>query len=372
MKILKYIILALVILNLPSKALFTVGATIGSLLSYTTMLLLIVYYFLSKKTSPNWRLIIIALAYFVISAFQFSGPSMIFILEAVKYFIFLVCGYELCKTVNNAEMFYFILIGSLSIGYDALFVPTKFGRYSGVYLNPNVAGFMCIYGYSLVYSLKNTSIKLLGQFVFTLMGLLTFSRTFIVIWVFLNIISLRISIKNIRILGLVILIFSTLVVIDEVVGLENPRFEQLKRIANNEEVTVEEVNTDNRADTWAHFYDDILAAPIFGSGYGTFSGKLGSLGAHNTYLMIIGEAGIIALTIFLAYIGYLFYWSIYFFKQRPNLIMQTIALAMFLLANHNFFIFYFVTFTAMWIQYQIYALKNNPDVDEKQLEYDNI
>jgi O-antigen ligase len=370
MKILKYIVLALIILNLPSKALFTIGPAIGSLLSYTTILLLLVYYLLAKKTEPNWSLIIITLAYFIIGSFQYYGTTMEFVYELIKYFIFIICGYELCKKVSNIELFYFILIGALSIGFDALFIPTEFGRYSGVYMNPNVAGFMCIYGYSLVYSLKNTSLKLLGQFLFTLMGLLTFSRTFIVIWVFLNIISLKISIKNIRILGVGILIFSALIVIDEVVGLNNPRFEQLKSIVNNEDVSAKEINEDSRAETWAKFYDQILESPIFGSGYGTFSGKLDSLGAHNTYLMIIGEAGIIALALFLGYIGYLFYWSIYFFKQVPNLIMQTIALAMFLLANHNFFTFYFVTFTAMWIQYQIYKEKTHSSIEEKQLKYD--
>jgi O-antigen ligase len=364
MKILKYVILALILLNLPSKALFTIGATIGSLLSYATILLLALYYFLSNKTAPNWRMIILSLAYFLIGAFQYAGSSTVFIMEIIKYFIFIICAYELIKTVTNVELFYFILIGSLSIGYDAMFVPTEFGRYSGFYLGPNVAGFMCIYGYSLVYSLKNTSLKLIGQFIFTLMGLLTFSRTFIVIWLFLNIVSLKISIKNIRIFGIGILIFSTLIVIDEVVGLNNPRFEQLKSIMNNEEISSDEINDDSRAETWAHFYDEILESPIFGNGYGTLSGKLGSLGAHNTYLMIIGEAGIIALALFLSYIFYLFYWSIYFFKEKPNLIMQTIALAMFLLANHNFFIFYFVLFAAMWIQYQIVFLKKELPLEQ--------
>lgn len=365
MKILKYIVFSLVILNLPSKALVTIGPTIGSLLSYTTILLLVVYYFLEKKTELNWYLIIITLAYFIIGSFQYYGTSSIFILELIKYLIFVVCGYELSKRITNLEMFYFILIGALSIGFDALLFPTIFGRYSGFYLNPNVAGFMCIYGYSLVYSLKNTSLKLLGQFVFTLMGLLTFSRTFIVIWLFLNLISLKISIKNIRILGIGVLIFGALIIIDDIAGLNNPRFEQLKNIVNNENVSTEEINEDSRAETWAQFYDEILAAPIFGSGYGTFSGKLGSLGTHNTYLMIIGEAGIIPFALFLIYISYLFYWSIYFFRNSPNLIMQTIALAMFLLANHNFFVFYFVTFTAMWIQYQIFIKKNERNFGKK-------
>ena len=343
---LRYITFALIILNVPAIVLVKFNPFLGSL-------------------------IIISLSYFVISSFQYDGLTEDFIFDPIKYMIFLLCGYELTKQISIVELFYFILIGAITIGYDAIFNPTDFGRYSGFYINPNVAGFMCIYGYSLVFSLKNSTLKLLGQFIFTLMGLLTFSRTFIVIWVVLNLISIRISVKNLRIFGLGFLIFSTLVIIDDTVGLNNPRFDQLKGLLSNEQVSVEEINEDNRADTWAEFYDKILERPFFGSGYGKFSGKLGQKGTHNTYLMIIGEAGIIPFLLFLGYIGYLFYWSIFYFKEKPNLIMQTIALAMFLLANHNFFTFYFVSFTAMWIQYQIYASKQGPILDNEQ-NYDTI
>jgi hypothetical protein len=43
--------------------------------------------------------------------------------------------------------------------------------------------------------------------------------------------------------------------------------------------------------------------------------------------------------------------------------MQTIALSLFLLANHNFFTFYYVSFAAMWIQYQIELAKNDDGDD---------
>lgn len=353
MKIIRIVLLMLILWNLPSIALFTIGESWGSLLSYSTIGLLLIYYLIEIKTTPNWWIIIMALLYFIISSFQFYGETKYFVRETLKFFVFIVGGYELVKRVSKEQLFLIILMGSLSVAIHALFLPTKFGRYSGFYINPNEAGFICIYGYALAYSLKNKSIKLFGQFVFTLMGLLTFSRTFIIIWIFLNIISLRISLKNIRILGIVIVIFSTLIFIDEVVGLNNPRFEQLKNIVTNENVSTKEISSDSRTETWANYYDKIMKAPIFGNGYGTLSGKTGLLGVHNSYLMIIGEAGIIPFALFVGYIGYLFYWSIYFFKKKPYLIMQTTAVALFLLTDHNFFTFYYVMFAAMWIQYQI-------------------
>ncbi len=372
MKIIRIVLLILILWNLPAIALFTLSPGLGSRLSYLTVGLLAIYYFFETKTKPNWWIIIISLLYFTISSFQYYYPANLFILETVKYFIFVIGGYELVKRVSKEQLFFILLLGTLSIAVEALLFPSKFGRYSGFYLNPNEAGFVCIFGYALVYSLKNTSIKLLGQFVFTLMGLLTFSRTFIVIWILLNIISLKVSIKNIRILGIGILIFSALIIIDQYVGLNNPRFEQLKNIVSNDKVSVNEINEDSRFDTWAHHYDKILESPFFGNGYGTFSGGLGYLGVHNSYLMIIGEAGIIPFALFLAYIGYLLYWSIYFFKNTPYLIMQTIALAIFLMTDHNFFTHYYVLFVAMWIQYQIVVQKKLPSETENQIENINL
>ncbi|RXJ45965.1 O-antigen ligase family protein [Gelidibacter gilvus] len=358
MKILRIVILALVLWNLPSIALATLGPAFGSSLSFLIISLLALYYFLEEKTTPNWWILLIAFLYFTISSFQYDGETKFFINNFVKYFVLVIGGYELIKRVSKEELFYFILLGSLSIGIETIFFPIRTGRYAGFYLNPNVAGFICIYGYALTYGLKNLPLKLFGQFIFTLMGLLTFSRTFIVIWVLLNLISLKISIKNIRILGVGVLIFSSLLVIDDIVGLNNPRFTQLKNIINNENVSNREITEDSRTDTWALHYDKIYQSPIFGNGYDTFSGEMGKVvGVHNTYLLIIGEGGIIPFLLFLGYFIYLFYWSIYFFKETPYLIMQTIALSVFLLANHNFFNFYYLTLVAMWIQYQIVKQK---------------
>ena len=353
MKIIKHICLTLILFHLSSVVLVAFGESWGAMFSTLTILFLVVFYFLEVKSSPNWWMIAIALSYFSISSLQFYGTTRFFLMDFIKYLILIICGYELVKKNSNVELFTYLLIGALSVGAEALFLTSDFGRYAGFYLNANVAGFICIFGYALTYSLKSNTFKLLGQFVFTLMGLLTFSRTFIVIWVLLNIISLKISLKNIKILGVGVLIFSTLLFIDEFVGLNNPRFDQLVNIVNNENVSEEEVSEDSRTDTWALFYDQIFESPFFGNGYGTFSGKLGYLGVHNSYLMIIGEAGIIPFLLFISLIIYFFYWSYRLFNRSPNLIMQTISLSMFLLANHNFFIYYFITFAAMWIHYQI-------------------
>lgn len=369
MKIFRAVLLALLLWNLSSIALVNLGSTAGAVLSFGTIALLAFYYLLAEKTAPNWWILIISLLYFTISSFQYQEETKYFVNDTIKYFVFVIAGYELIKKVSKEQLFYFLLLASLTIAVHALFFPSKSGRYFGIYLQPNNAGFMCIYGYALTYGIKKLPIKLLGQFIFTLMGLLTFSRSFIVIWVILNLLSLKIDIKNIRILGIGFLIFSSLLIIDDLVGLNNPRFDQLKNILTNEKVSNEEITEDSRTDTWALYYDKILEAPIFGNGYKSFQGEPGRIvGVHNSYLMILGEAGVIPFLAFLAYFMHLFYWSSYLFKEAPYLLMQTIALALFLMAFHGFFNFYFVTFTAMWIQYQIVEQKRLLSNNEIRIE----
>ena len=168
-------------------------------------------------------------------------------------------------------------------------------------------------------------------------------------------------------LGIGFLILSTLFFIDEIVGLNNPRFEQLKRIASNEKVSTREINEDSRADTWALYYDQVLDSPFIGNGWGTFSGVTGPLGAHNSFLMVVGEAGILPLLIMIAMFFVMFWQGYVYFKYAPNLIMQTIALSLVLLANHNFFNFYYFTFATMWIQYQLMVQKNNKLYNQQEI-----
>ncbi|WP_418501164.1 O-antigen ligase family protein [Flagellimonas sp.] len=354
MKILKYTILSLIVLNLPAATLKFGGGGMGSMLSYASLLLMIIYFMLCNKGKANIWMIVIGLSYYLISAFQYTGDFRTFLTLFLKYFIVVICGYEVIKQTSKKELFYFLIIGALSILIHTLFFTSDYGRYSGFYINPNVGGFICIFGYGLTYGLENKKLKLIGQFLFTLMGLLTFSRTFIALWLLLNGLSIFINIKNIRIFLLGALIMSTLFMIDEFIGLNNPRFQQLKAIVSNENVDSRQINEDSRTETWARFYDYILEKPIFGNGYGAFQGGgVHTLGSHNTYLLVIGESGILPFLIFVSLFLYLLFKGVTLFKIAPNILMQAIAISIFLLANHNFFNFYYITFLAMWLQYQV-------------------
>lgn len=324
---------------------------------------------LSKKGKTNIWLIVTGLSYYLISALQYYGEFKPFLTLFLKYLIVVICGYELIKETSKKEMYVFLIIGALSILMHTLFFTSDYGRYSGFYINPNVGGFICITGYGLSYGMENKKIKFIGQFIFTLMGLLTFSRTFIVLWLLLNLLSIFINIKNIKIFALGALILGTLFMIDEFVGLNNPRFQQLKAIVTNEKVDSDEINQNSRTETWARFYEYILDKPITGNGYGAFQGGgVHRLGSHNSYLLVIGESGIIPFLIFTSLFFYLIYKGIILFKLAPNILMQAIGLSVFLLANHNFFNFYYITFLTMWLQYQIILYDNQLQKTNKSLQ----
>ncbi|WP_394972466.1 O-antigen ligase family protein [uncultured Croceitalea sp.] len=355
MQLLKRLIFGLIIMNIPAACVIFFGFTVSGIVNYAVFILLLGYYFISDKTKTNTWLLVIGITYYLISSFTYAFETNFFIFTSLKFMVIVLCGYELIKKISKEELYYFLIIAVLSIGVHAAFFTSDFGRYSGFYLNPNVAGFVCISGFGLTYGLKSIRLKLLGQFIFSLMGFLTFSRTFIVLWIFLNLLSIRISFKNIRIFAIGFGILVTMTFIDQLVGLDSPRFKQLMAIANNEQVSTSELNEASRTETWARFYDIIYEKPIFGNGYGTFQGTEydGYHGVHNTYLLLIGEAGVIPFLLFISYLIYLLYNSFMLFNKAPNLLMQSVALSVFLLANHNFFNFYYITFIAMWIQYQI-------------------
>ncbi|WP_190808457.1 O-antigen ligase [Flagellimonas sp. S3867] len=357
MKLLKLCIFGIILLNLAAAGVAFYGFTVGGIANALSFGLLLLFFFIKikKVSKPNFWLLTIGFLYYFFSSFNYLGTDDYFILASVKYFVIVFCGYELVKRITKNELFYFLFVGSISIGIHAMFFPSNFGRYSGLYLNPNLAGFICIFCYSLIFGIKTQKLRLLSQFIVSLMGFLTFSRTFIVLWILLNLISIKISIKNIRVFAIGLGIFFTLIVIDESVGLKNPRFQQLRALASNEKVSTSELNEDSRVDTWARFYDQILENPIFGNGYGTFQGITSSsqIGSHNTYLLVLGESGFVPFLLFITFIAYLLIRSFKVFKQEPHLFLLMICLSMFLLTNHNFFNFYYITFLTMWTQFEI-------------------
>jgi O-antigen ligase len=283
-----------------------------------------------------------------------------FFIYVIKYFIIIITGYELLKRVTITELFVFLIIGALSTILELLFFydPTNDnGRYSGFYLNANSMGFICMIGYGLCFGIGQKKLRLIGQVIFTLIGLLTFSRTFIVVWLLMNLISLRLSIKNIRIFLIGFGLFVGLLTYNEFLPVKNKRLEQMGAIISGNSIKSSGLDEDSRTETWSFFYEAITEHPFFGNGMGAFStnGIMGHIGVHNTYLKIIGEAGIFTLLIFLAMYALMAMRSITQFMKMPHLLLMTLAYCLYIATNHNYFDAYYLLFISMWIQYQIEA-----------------
>jgi hypothetical protein len=358
MKYLKIIILALIFGNLPSFFLVYLNATAGTVLSYGTFLIIIIY-FLIKKEMPIIPLVILGLSYFLISILIDTQNSDSFIATFIKYLIFVTMGASVIKDVTKNEIFYFLLFGALSIIYESIFVIDIGGRYSGLYLNPNFAGCICILGYCFSFSVSNKNIKIIGQILFSYAGFVTFSRTFLLLWVLVNILSLTISYKNSYKIIFGIILISLFVSFGNKFDFNTKRLEAFATILDGK--ISQDLAENSRTETWAKYYDRILDHPFFGNGYLSFSGKTfgdddktyGIVGVHNTPLLIIGEAGIFVFLYFLWIYGGFVFSGIHYFKQDFLLLLVSFSLFIYMLTTHNFFNNYVLLSISIWLFQQI-------------------
>lgn len=359
-QIVKWTCLGLIILNTPTFGLHAFGSSAGSFLSALTFGMPLIYAVLAKNINILRIYIAIGLGYFLVSGIQFyKGEESDYFSKLYKFILLVVLGGELARNTSKRELFWLLGIGSSSIIINAVFFADSYGRYSGFYLDPNAAGFICITGYGLTYGMDKGKLKLVGQFLFTFAGFLTFSRTFILLWLLLNLISLKLNPKNIKVLIIGAAVIVLLISFSAALKLNTVRFNQLKALVSNERVSTRELNEDSRTDTWATFYKYVMDKPFFGNGYGSFqTDGLNRVGPHNTFLLVIGESGIFMFFIFLGHYLYLLYMGAVLFTKKTYILMMTIGLFLFLLTNHNYFTAYYLIFISMWILTEIKQYSN--------------
>ncbi|MCX2449916.1 O-antigen ligase family protein [Pedobacter sp. PLR] len=365
MKLIKLAILLLIFCNLPSYALIHFDGGVGSMLSYSIFLLIIGYYLLGEKEKPIIPFLVFGVLFSFISLMVSSQFSDTFLVTFIKYFIFIIMAPSVIRDVKGIDIYCILLIGSLSILYEAAFVIGIGGRYSGFYLNPNLAGCACILGYAVGLSIEQKKIRFVGQLLFSIAGLVTFSRTFLLIWVLINLLSLFISYKNIYRMLACVALFAVFLSFGNKLDLN------LKRLNAFSEILDGKIDNDlkegSRTETWALYYDKIIDHPIWGNGYHSFSGQSAGvetnrfvvkLGVHNTFLMIAGEAGIFVLLYFLWIYGYILVNGLHFFKKNPSIFFLSFSLVLFMLTTHNYFDNYLVLFTSLWLYHQTYKLRS--------------
>ncbi|EGV44763.1 O-antigen ligase domain-containing protein [Bizionia argentinensis JUB59] len=357
MKILKYIALTLILLNIPTFSLHYLGPLFGSITNLLLFVSVIIYFFFAEKSKPVWPFIVLGICFFIFSGLQYSGDTTELIKDAVRYFIFIICVNQITKKTTDTELLIFLLIGALSIAVNAIVFPDSFGRYGGFYLNANKAGFICLFGFTLSYIIKNYKLKLLIQFTLIVCGIFTLSRSFLLFLVVINLVSIFANKKNIQTLaiGSIALVF---IFTASTLQLNKARFSALKSVfSSSEEIETQTITEGSRDETWFYFSDLITNNIIAGAGYKSMRGASSLVtveyGVHNTFLMVLGEAGIIAfLLIVIIYLA-MTIRSFKYLRKNQEYAYLAIAIVGYLMVAHNYFEKYDVLFVSIWLYHKV-------------------
>ena len=356
---LKFLILFFLLCNIPGYMLAYFGAGLGSLSSYISSLLLLAYYFLVKeRNSALYPFVLLGLSYFLISAINYDRVDLnnYFIKEFIRTMIVIFCGAEVLFKTNSKDIYFIVLIGAISVIINAFvfplananFYPT-YGRYSGFYLNPNYAGSICLIGYALSYSFRDIW-KMIGLAVFTLAGILTFSRTFIIIWLVISTFAIINDKKNLLIPAIGALVLVLVFTFSDILTLNRERFDALESVFSNSQTQTTTITKDSRIQTWAKYYDLIFDKPFLGNGFESFQKKkAGFPGVHNSYLMVIGEAGIFPFLILIGIYFFLLKKTTQYFKSYPEYFFLTSVLILSLSANHGYFDNFYIITLSMFL-----------------------
>lgn len=357
MKLLRIVILVLVLLSIPSFSLAYLSSTLGTVTSYLILVLLLAHFILDqKKGKPLLVFLFLGVSYYVISSFSYIGEEIGFLYNLIKFLIVIVCGADVIRKTTTKEIYYILLIGAFSVAINAIFLSNynanfteTYGRYSGFYLNPNYAGSICLLGLSLSFQMKNNKLRLLGLLLCTVGGLFTLSRYFMIMWVLVNFISVFLNRKNAIGpaigAGILILFFS----FASLLQLKADRFGALESLFSDSKTV--EVRGEGRASTWASYSDVLMDSPFIGNGYKKMHGNNFGVraGVHNTYLMLLGEAGIVPFLICIFLYVFLMKKTFDSLRQNPGYFYFALILFTSLLVSHNYFDKFSILFLSMFL-----------------------
>jgi len=339
-----------VLLNIPSIVQETQSIDISSPLSYFTFFLLSVLIVTNKTKFPKQILFLAGIAslYYFIGAFQNEVSLKILLLEYFKFLLYLFGLFISLRYINHNTIILLLLAGAITILLDSLhfrfndfqgigFI-SQYGRYSGFYLNPNSAAVVCLVGYALTI-VKINRWKTLAV-VFTFMGFLTLSRTFMVVWILITITYLPFNRKYIgKIIFIIISAAFALITFSEALNLDADRFRFLTGLFSGS-IDREVISYDSRQFLWTKFYDRIANSPIIGNGYSGFKTSVDGvddMGVHNTFLLIFGESGFLPFLLFLALFIWLLKRTFTSFINKTDNFFLTLVLIGTLSVSHVFF-----------------------------------
>lgn len=340
------IVFALILLNVAGY--FNIGLNkneIATFIKSICIILMIIYLLKTNKIIFNQGFIIFIILYFLFSGINTIEKFNFYFLEFIKSFLLFNFFSNFINKNKLKSLLYIILIGAITVVIEFFFFKNynESGRYAGIYNNPNSAAFICIFGYILIFKFER-KLKYVSLTIFSFAGFITFSRTFLLLWLLATLYFIYKEKKNLIILLISFFIIFILNYYKEDL-LINPRFYFISQVFLNEKsnITFNEFNDNSREVAWQRYYSKLLKGNLFiGNGYRSFQGgefvevKNNNLreGVHNAYLMILGEAGIFVFILFL-FLNIQMIIKLYL-KDKIFLIIF-LTMLIFIAASHNFF-----------------------------------
>jgi O-antigen ligase len=285
--------------------------------------------------------------------YRYYIPSLLIYVSGLAGFLIIVRRSGLDSTLKVLRIIFLLNAITIILTYflDIEFLALEGGRFSGINLNANQAGYFAVIGLilQLHWYLRNASrMSLFNSAIIAFAIFLTFSKTAYLMgliilgyFLFLLLTSRSFGVKLLAqgVIGLIVggaLLF--VVFSDSIFQLIESQQERLFEFGSFLSGEVNEETTTYRTTLASYAVDKIAEAPLFGQGFRTFSLMDISKGVHNQYLLLWGEAGLMAL------FGYLWLLSFYFRnagKLNNNLkfLIRTlvIVIAMYSLTNHNMY-----------------------------------
>lgn len=252
----------------------------------------------------------------------------------------------------------FIIVAQPMLGITSFATGAKTGsRTLGVFANPNVAAVaanmalvVCIDLFFRYRSWWPVKLALIGLAIFAC--ILPFSRTGIIVMVVTLVVSIgyflfrskvngrRRSIQLFIIAGVPIMIGSYFISNYDQILEDNLDYAQRTRVRALEAILIRgEVNkktTAERSDVFVIAADMIKRKPLLGYGLGMFNNLPDTIGVHNTYLLIIGNTGIIPFSLLILLLFFLIPYHIIHNREVGFLIagFSSIAVLSFM-TSHN-------------------------------------
>lgn len=383
-------IAAICVMNLNGVGVLMLG--VGQLFSPFLLLFCCLGYFWSFKYRPKLSVYIgvyiLALSIYVfvgLFASVWHGNERIN-LSATIFFVYFTALFVILSVYLHVKMLgekyedymlntilILIIAGSSFIPFSDLIntsgqLVTTSGRGTGVFANPNEAGMVAATGFAAAMAANiNPMLKRLAMAHLAFMVILTFSKTSLALVILLYFAHMGLK-RNIGksfgyIMFFAVVGYGSLVTFqDDIVGMFDPkqgaRIGQVIGLITGEGDYDEDELTSGRSELWEIGERKIAAHPIIGNGLGELhsmrearasvnSGK--GQGVHNTYLLKIGDSGILAITSFVGFIIFSILSCYRYRLESPNVrfaFMYFIVFAinavsshgMELLRFHNFFL----------------------------------